>query len=148
MKHDGDSYHRLMIDLNDFISSMDFLTAVRQGLMERQRNVTISCCCCCCSITQLSPWNIRHEYAVIKNIPTWEHKEVHTYTFCCPSDDMQTIVCWLDIHALWEVNTAVSIYLYQEFMCVVWRKGKFVCVRDKQRWMTRFQGFTFQTHAV
>lgn len=95
-----------------------------------------------------SPWNIRHEYAVIKNIYTWENKEVYTYTFRRPSDDMQTIVCWFDIHALWEVNTVVSIYLYQEFMYVVWRKGKFVFVKDKQQWMTWFQGFTFQTHTV
>lgn len=58
-----------------------------------------------------TPWNIRHEYAVIKNIYTWEHKEVYTYTFCRPSDDMQTIICWFDIHALWEVNTVVSVYL-------------------------------------
>lgn len=42
-KQDGDSHHCLMIDLNDFVSSMDFLAAVCQGLMEGQRNGTISC---------------------------------------------------------------------------------------------------------
>lgn len=38
------SYHCLMINLNDFISSMDFLTAVSQGLLHRQRGRVIKCC--------------------------------------------------------------------------------------------------------
>lgn len=38
-----------MIDLNDFISSVDFLTAVRQGLTGRQRVIN------CCTVTP--PWH-------------------------------------------------------------------------------------------
>lgn len=96
-----------------------------------------------------TPWIIRHEYAVIKKtIYVWEHKEVYTYTFCRPGDDMQTIICWFDIHALWEGNTAVSVHFHQDIMYVVRRKGKFVLVKEEQQWTTRLQGFTFQTHSV
>lgn len=69
MKHAEKSYHCLMIDLNDFISSMDFLTAVSEGLMERQINMTISCCSSSVHHTaecDTTAWNIRHEYEVRK----------------------------------------------------------------------------------
>lgn len=36
------SYHGLMIDLNDFVSSMDFLTAVSQRLNDVGRGTGIS----------------------------------------------------------------------------------------------------------
>lgn len=39
-----ESYHCLMIDLNDFISSVDFLTAIGEGLEDAQRGTVISCC--------------------------------------------------------------------------------------------------------
>lgn len=38
------SYHCLKIDLNDFVSSMDFLTAVSQGLMDGQKGRVINFC--------------------------------------------------------------------------------------------------------
>lgn len=55
-----------MIDLNDFIPSMDFLTAVSEGLMERQRNVTISCCSS--SANHTTARNIRHGICSETNI--------------------------------------------------------------------------------
>lgn len=89
---DRESYHCLMIDLNDFISSMDFLTAVGEGLEDAERGTVISCC----SISVSCQW-ISDEADVYID----DHSEAWTYSFRCPGDDMQTIVCWFDIHALW-----------------------------------------------
>lgn len=145
MKWAEGSYHCLMIDLNDFISSMDFLTAVSEGLMERQRNVTISCCSS--SANHTTAWNIRQEYAV-RQTPTWGSSKRFTLTpsvvpvmTCKPSYvDLIYMPCGRSAQS--SVHTAYT------FMSAVQPNGEFVLVNDEQQGKTHFQGFAFQTHAV
>lgn len=79
-----------MIDLNHFIPSVDFLTAVSQRLKDVQRGTVTSCCFI------LPSWQQANEH--------WGkhlHKDARTHSFCRPSDYVQAVVCWFDIHALW-----------------------------------------------
>lgn len=47
-------------------------------------------------------------------IYTSEHKDACTYSFCRPGDYMQTVVRWLDIHALWEDNRNINYYISKQ----------------------------------
>lgn len=43
-----------------------------------------------------------------------EHKEACTYSFCCPGDYMQTIICRFDIHALWEDGKNINYCIWKQ----------------------------------